>query len=250
VNKRYYDTGGPIGVPMTDNQAKALDGVLAAYPDAQYERRHVLKATPEIEPKERSDVSWITTDALDRDKEIVLSSGWSDVHYAMNPIVTMGHDYDSPPVGKSQWRKRLRDGEIAGIKAKTVYPRRPEEWAEKEWPADSAFALVSSGLMVGKSIGFLALGSHPATSQEQHEHPGLRRVVDEWLLLEYACTWLPANQEALTLQIEKTLASLPSLPVCAFTTWEEIQRRIGQAFPDLEVDHLFRKAYDRMKGRV
>jgi len=250
MNKAWYETEGPIGVPMTDRQAQALDSVLKDHPEAQYQRSRVEKAASEFSAPERSDVSWITTEALDRDKEIILASGWSDVHYAMNPIVTMGHDYDSPPVGKSQWRKRLRDGEVAGIKAKTIYPRRPQEWTEKEWPPDTAFALVSSGLMVGKSIGFLTLKTHQANHQEQVDHPGLRRVIDEWLLLEYACTWLPANQEAITLEVEKTLKSLTDSAICSFTTWDEIKRRIDVAFPNLDLDKAFRQAYDRMRGRV
>lgn len=249
MNKKHYDTEGPIGVPMTDQQAKVLDEVLKAHPGAQYQRSRVDKAATETLPGERSDVSWITTEALDRDNEIIRASGWSDVHYAMNPIVTMGHDYDSPPVGKSQWRKRLRDGDVAGIKAKTIYPRRPPEWIEKEWPADSAFALVSSGLMIGKSIGFLTLKTHQATPGEQEQNPGLRRVIDEWLLLEYACTWLPANQEAITLAIEKHSRRGPApLP---FTSWEEIERRIDNAFClQIDLDKAFSNAYSRFIGNV
>ena len=33
-----------------------------------------------------------------------------------------------------------KDGERRGVKAKTVYPARPQEWTEPEWALDNAWA--------------------------------------------------------------------------------------------------------------
>ena len=69
---------------------------------------------------------------MDRAGEVVVARGMNDSQFAQNPLVTLGHAYWMPPVGKSLWRKRVRDGELVGIKAKTRYPERPGSWPEGE----------------------------------------------------------------------------------------------------------------------
>ena len=60
-----------------------------------------------------------------------------------NPLVTHQHNYQLPPVGRSLWHKVARDCDPRGIKAKTLYPQRPESWPKEDtWPPDKAFALV------------------------------------------------------------------------------------------------------------
>jgi hypothetical protein len=60
-----------------------------------------------------------------------------------------------PPVGKSLWRKRIKDGAVAGIKAKTVYPPRPDNWPLDEkgqpspWPPDKVLSLIQAGMLQG-----------------------------------------------------------------------------------------------------
>jgi len=131
----------------------------------------------------------------------------NDSQFQGNPIVTLGHAYYLPPVGKSLWRKRVRDGERVGIKAKTVYPARPEMWSGQDpWPSDQVFALIQAGLLQGKSIGFLPVKVHIPDSKEVQKNNWTDRVglvIDEWLLLEYACVFLPANQDALVESVAK-----------------------------------------------
>ena len=63
-----------------------------------------------------------------------------------------------PPVGRSLWRKRVKDGDLLGIKKKKQYPAKPDSWAlGSPWPPDKVLPLVSAGLLNGKSIGFLPL---------------------------------------------------------------------------------------------
>jgi len=65
---------------------------------------------------------------VDWDKEVVLSKGMDDSHFKLNPIVTLQHCYYMPPVGKSVWRKKGTVGNRRGIKAKTQYPKKPDDW--------------------------------------------------------------------------------------------------------------------------
>src|SRR6516165_11179554 len=144
-------TEGPLGFPMTNRQAVALENILKALPSDstfRYRKSLVAKGASEVLPGERSDVSWISTEEPDRTKEVVIAKGMNDSQFKLNPIVTMQHAYYLPPVGKSLWRKVSRDGEKQGVKAKTVYPTRPPDWpAEKDWPADIALSLVQADLL-------------------------------------------------------------------------------------------------------
>jgi hypothetical protein len=280
--KHYYGSAeGPLGFPMQDRQALALDSVLKALPkDAAYRYRktQLAQGPSETLPGERSDVSWISTEDPDRDGEVVLARGMNDSQFKLNPIVTMQHAYSLPPVGKSLWRKVVKDGNLRGVKAKTQYPARPADWEEgRSWPADVAFSLVQADLLRGKSIGFLPTRVHVPQAKEIDEH-GWQKVdlvIDEWLLLEYACTFLPAQQNAVVEAVSKSVVSLPEdfvrvmgldpglftpgpLPdpkvAIPFTSLTEIQKAIQTRLAawDLEcfARGLVQEHIDKARGRI
>src|ERR1700722_15238840 len=90
---------GPLGFPVTDEQAKALDAILKINSKDSafgYKKLVVAKAQSEVLPGERSDVSWISTEEPDRTREVVLSAGLNDTQFKLNPIVTMNHCYHVP----------------------------------------------------------------------------------------------------------------------------------------------------------
>jgi hypothetical protein len=264
---------------MKDRQAQALEGVLKTLPEElrRVKRAVIDRAASETLQGERSDVSWISTEDPDRDREVVVARGMDDSHFRLNPIVTMQHSYWLPPVGRSLWRKRVKDGSRVGIKAKTQYPARPGSWpADAEWPADSAFTLVQADLLRGKSIGFLPTRAHVPDDRERQQNnwPDVRLVIDEWVLLEYACVFLPAQQNAVVESVSKGLhlagpvrALLGELfqidpdtlrsgetPTIPFTPLEEIekawQRRIAGIDLNALVHRTVRESLDRMRGRV
>lgn len=265
--KLYGDCEGPLGFPMKDAEARALDRLLDGLPEVDYRWAAVEKATTELSPGERADVSWITTEALDRQREVVLSAGMDDAQFRANPIVTMAHDYSRAPIGRSLWRRRVRDGRTRGVKAKTVYPARPDGWpAGEDWLPDRAFALVKAGLMCGKSIGFLTLEAGAPTDGEVKSHPewaNAQRVVRKWLLLEYACHWLPVNPECCVEAVAKGLATADDLKalgveppprVVAFTREADVARAVRRRFAAIDpaalAERAVREAYDRLRGRV
>jgi hypothetical protein len=192
--KHFYGSAeGPLGFPMQDRQAFALEAILKALPEGdgyRYRKAVIARGPSETLSGERSDVSWISTEDPDRQGEVVLARGMNDSQFKLNPIVTMQHAYYLPPVGKSLWRKVVRDGALRGVKAKTQYPARPDGW-DGTWPADVAFALVQSGLLLDKSIGFLPTRVHVPEQKEIDKNgwQNVGLVIDEWLLLEYACTF-------------------------------------------------------------
>jgi hypothetical protein len=242
--KSHFDTEGPFGLPMKDRQARALEERLKTLPrdDAFALRRCTFaRGVSELQPGDRADVSWITEESPDRAGDVVLARGMDDSHFQLNPIVTLNHYYDQPPVGRSLWRKRVREGELNGVKAKTVYPPRPERWPGGDWPPDYAFELVKAGLLVGKSIGFLPLKLRTPTADEVRQRPDLadvRYIIEEWLLAEYACCFLPMQPHAVVEQVSKALhGPLPAamakalqLPASAapipFVTLAEIEKAV------------------------
>jgi len=270
--KDYGDTEGPLGFPMRDTDAKALDALLEAHPEYEYARAVVHKATAELLPGERADLSWIHTEALDRHKDVVLLSGFDDSLYKLNPVVTLNHDYTREPVGKSAWRRKVREDGTRGVKAKTVYPDRPAEWTgDRPWPADAAFALVKAGLMAGKSVGFLTLEAHAPTDEEVKKNPEWEkayRVVTKWALIEYSCTWLPVNPECVVEAVAKSLITpgqlaelgidvprpAPAAPAVPFRTESEVRKSVATAIDSLNIDQMAQErlaaAYDRARGRV
>ena len=114
--KQYGDTEGPLGIPMKDKQAQAVEQILKSLPaeDRVLCRFVTTKAPTELMDGERSDVSWISTESVDRENEIVIARGMNDSQFAGNPLVTCNHSYWQPPVGRSLWRKKAKDGTLVG----------------------------------------------------------------------------------------------------------------------------------------
>src|SRR5262249_32924771 len=74
LTRHYGTANGPLGFPMLDRQAFALDAILKALPNEDayaYRKSVVAEKASEVLPGERSDVSWITTEDPDRTKEVV-----------------------------------------------------------------------------------------------------------------------------------------------------------------------------------
>jgi hypothetical protein len=254
---------GPLGFPMPDGAARALDAVIRKLPstdDHAYRHAVVTRGHTELNPGERSDVSWISTESVDRTGEVVLARGMDDSHFRLNPLVTLGHDYTLPAVGRSLWRRRVQDGTppegLVGIKAKTRYPPRPTSWpANEPWMPDQVFALVQAGLLPGKSIGFLPLEVHVPDEKEVARRgwpDGVRLVIDRWLLLEYACVSLPANQHALVEAVSKGQLRLRG--GLAFTSLDEVERALRRRLAGVNlpavVSRAVRDAFDHVIGRI
>jgi hypothetical protein len=270
----YGATLGPLNFPQTDRAAKALDTLLRSLPHTPeygYRKAVSLKAPTELNPGERSDVSWISTESVDRMGEVVVARGMNDSQFQANPLVTLGHAYWMPPVGKSLWRRRVKDGSLVGIKAKTQYPPRPDNWpAAETWVPDKVLALVQAGLLQGKSIGFLPTKVHIPDEKEVRKNgwgEQVSLVIDEWLLLEYACVFLPANQDALVEAVSKGAMPTDFLAACGmanshtpsptplgFTPWDEVEKVIHRQVAAVDFDalarHAIREAFDRARGRV
>jgi hypothetical protein len=244
LTHHYGTTEGPLGFPLTDRQAFALDALLKALPKDEafrYRKATVGRGPAEVLPGERTDVSWITTEDPDRTREVVRARGMNDSQFKLNPLVTLQHAYSLPPIGRSLWRKVVHDGPLYGVKAKTQYPVKPEGW-QGTWPADVALCLVQADLLRGKSIGFLPTKVHAPDSSERQTNgwKDVDLVIDEWILLEYACTFLPAQQNALVEAVSKSMVQLPKEFLDALDLDPFLFQNAGEKPPESKMPRLTR----------
>ena len=249
--KPYFETEGPFGVPMKDAQAKLLEERLKLVPRDEafaFRRLSLARGLAEWQPEGRSDVSWITEESPDRAGDIVVARGMDDTHFHLNPLVTLNHNYDQPPVGRSLWRKRVQEGALVGIKAKTYYPARPATWRDGPWPPDVAFDLVQAGLLLGKSIGFVPLALREPSAEERRNPAmkAVRFVIEKWLLVEYACCFLPMQPNAV---VEEVLKAARSRNVVAPNAID-IGRALGALLARPDADEIVGKILQRALTRA
>jgi hypothetical protein len=200
---------GPWGARVPEAVARALDKQRRELP-AEFRdslQRFTCKGTA-MALGDRQEDSWISTDTIDRQGDVVLPLGMDDRAFALNPVVTWQHAYDQPPVGLSLWRRLANRSVGQGILARTRYPMRPATFGrDQPWLPDMAWNLLRQGLLAGKSIGFVPIKVRPPTPDDLRRRPdwaGARRVITDWLLVEYACVTLPANPETLLSQVVPT----------------------------------------------
>jgi hypothetical protein len=183
------------GFTLPEALARKIDDLSRGLPrDFTYRRLARKSDSFTLDPGERTDVSFITTDALDRDGEVVLPQGgdWS----TYNRVVTFAHRYDQLPVGSNWWIRPKGNGLIA----KTHYPDKPADWGQAPWLPSAILHLMQQPVptCTGKSIGFLPLNVRAATSDEIAQRPELRNVpiIDRWIGVEYAVVPIPCNPDA------------------------------------------------------
>ncbi len=141
----------------------------------------------------------ISTEAVDRQGDIVRAAGARLENYLKNPVVLWAHDYGKPPVAKAL-SIEIQPGN--GLKATFQFP----EWGTSE-NADTVRRLWAGGFLNATSIGFAPIKWKPIEDDEDYRW-GPREYV-EWELLEFSIVPVPANQEALRLAIKSISGLAP-----------------------------------------
>lgn len=212
-----------LGIPMKDAEAREVEKLLDTGEFAPI--KHHSTILESFSPGERSDISVISDSSIDADHEVVVPKGIDFSWYQKNPIVTFGHNWYSPPIGKSLWQKL-----VGGTtwKAKTQYALRPEALAkEKDWLPDTIWHLVKEGFLPGKSIG--GLGKTRAITKDDGELYGkAKTIVEEMRIYEYSVVPIQANQNAIVEQVAKSLISFPE---------DFLQKNFPEAFEKLKETH-------------
>ena len=132
----------------------------------------------------------VSTNAVDRYKEVIEPDGMDAKNYRKNPVVLWAHNYEVPPIGKALWIKKDGNGIVAKVKfADTATGRE-------------IFALYKDGFMKAFSIGFIPVEAEDG-DLENPKAP--RRIYRKWELLEFSAVPVPANPEAVALAVKKGL---------------------------------------------
>lgn len=156
-------------------------------------------ASLEVNEGKREVLAVISTNAVDRDGEVVSPKGLRKKNYAGNPIVMVNHDYQSLPIGKALWVKADGDRILAKYKV-----------SDATQFARDVFGLLQDGTLNAHSIGFVSKHASRPTTAEKNANPdlvGAKLIHRDWELLEFSVVGIPANPEALTLAVSKGYAS-------------------------------------------
>ena len=156
-------------------------------------RKGLVPADTKFEEGERAAISYITTNEVDRDKEIVDPKGAMLKDYRKHPVVLFGHNYSQLPIGRNEWIK----ADEKGLIAKTVYANTPE--------AEKIYQYRKDGFPLAESIGFVPIKFRDLDEAEQKTNKGARRIYDKWILLEYSDVAVPSNPGAMEIAVSKGL---------------------------------------------
>jgi len=195
----------------------------------------------------------VTTDAIDRDGEVVIPAGMNSKEYERNPTLLFGHDAGKP-IGKMISLRRQADS----IEGEFALAPRPEAH-EGEWLPDTVGALMRFGALRGVSIGFTPqAGGVRQASKADRERYGtdVKRVFSKWTLLEVSVVSIPANQQALVTAVSKGLLTLErarQMDASIPDNQPQVEKhRVSIVVPSMGFDdatHAARVALARAKGR-
>lgn len=139
----------------------------------------------------------ISTEAVDRQGDIVRATGAKLENYLKNPVVLWAHNYGEPPVARTLSIEILPG---QGLKARFQFPERGV--SER---ADEVRALWAAGFLNATSIGFQPLSANPLGERSDFWGP---QEYTEWELMEFSIVPVPANQEALRLAVKTVEAGI------------------------------------------
>jgi len=160
--------------------------------EPEYIRKGITPDDLQFEEGERAVIAHITTNAVDRDKEIVDPDGVDLSAYEKNKVVLWCHKYDILPIGRAQWIKR----DDKGILAKTEY--HTDEFA------DRVYNYRKDGFPLMESIGFIPVEWEDFKNEKDIKaNNGAERRYTKWILLEYSDVPVGSNPEALAIAVSK-----------------------------------------------
>jgi len=185
----------------------------------------------------------ISTNSVDRDREVVVAKGLDFTHFKKNPIALWAHDHKALPIGKNIRLDLLASDDW---EAETQFPNTPRG---KEY-----YGLYKDGYINAWSLGFIPDRSQmgPPTDKELKAHPewkGATNVIRKAEVVEYSGVPIPSNRDALQrAYTEKSLHLSPELAksfelkepalVLEHLTETQLKRAFKKAIKNLDSDTL------------
>lgn len=158
----------------------------------------------------------ITTDGVDRDREVLLPAGCDATDFEKCGAIFWNHNYDQP-IGVAS---KLSRGD-RWIDGRGSFLKRPDDWEGDFFP-DFARAFVrqmkAAGRSCGVSVGFVPKEARVPTRDDKAMYgEDVRRVISKWKLLEWSIAPVQANPQAMVQSIGKSLS-----PECVKALFPEL----------------------------
>lgn len=196
------------------------------------------------DPGKMSCTVTITTEAVDRSRDVVVTKGLDLSDHRKNPVALLDHN-QKMPVGLAQ----DADG---GYTCKHVGDHRIDAttfFHQHTALGEQAFRLVESGVLRGASIGFLP---RPGKIEKGHDRDGGVTIYGAGSLIEYSHLVLPDNPDCLVVAVQKGFGGkrlepelldyltplIPSRPVSVVSGWDNHNGKVTKMFDEEDDETL------------
>jgi len=188
---------------MIDDTTEINDGDLCDDTEVVERVTRAFSSSVDVKAKEpRTIVARISTTSVDREGDVVLPSGLKLADYKKNPVVLLNHDNGSLPIGRALSVKRTSDAVIAKVQ---FAERPPEHPITAEWVPDTILSLFKQKILRAFSVGFVPTDMRDANEKDRKRYgDNARRIITQWDLMEFSVVPVPANQDALAIEVAKS----------------------------------------------
>jgi len=168
--------------------------------------------TKSVDPEAGIYEAMLSTEAEDRDGDVLLASGGDASNYLKNPVVLFGHNYGDP---NAIVAKALEITSIPGVGIKLVF-----QFLERgiSQTADLVRALWDQKFLNAMSLGFIPKAFEP--------RPEGGLIFTAFEILEGSIVTIPANASALRLALDATEYSTKSGRVLSAANEGKIRRAV------------------------
>jgi len=158
------------------------------------DKNYVMDVKASTDPNEEYTLDIVgSSEAIDRDGDIIMANGWELDNYEKNPVFLWGHDHGGLPIGKAL---------VVKVNKKLKRLEFKIKFAVDEYPfAATVYRLFKSGFLNATSVGFMI--KEWEYDEDKGENGAFVFLKNE--LLELSAVTVPANPEALMLGVSKGL---------------------------------------------
>ena len=177
----------------------------------------------------------VSTEDVDRDRDIIMADGWKLKAFKKNPVVLWAHSYRELPIAKSV-KIGIQDKKL--VSTADFVPEDIYSFAE------TVFQMIKMGILNSASVGF-----RPLKHIFNEERRGIDILSAE--LLEWSVVPVPANSEAL---VQFRSAASPEI-VQSYVDWcekflDEHYKDNGIWIPRKQVESVFKLLSEKIETQV